>query len=272
MHRTGVWAICGVALLIVVDALGSVVMSVQDEVALPGKVLALIGVVAIAAGAVWLYSQIVMKRWAERWPSEVLRPGAAGAVIQGLAIGAGFIAISFGIVVALGADRVTGLAKFSIADLVSVVTLMVISAVLEELIFRGVLLQALERWLGWIPALALTSALFGAAHLANPGATWFSALAIAIEAGFMLGACFVWKRNLWVAIGVHAGWNGLESLLGIPVSGQTSHGVLVVVAQGSEWLSGGSFGIEASIVPMVLGAALGVWFLATRRRADEAVG
>ncbi|MBI0124578.1 hypothetical protein H3U93_03230 [Bifidobacterium sp. W8115] len=46
--------------------------------------------------------------------------------------------------------------------------------------------HALDRWLGWVPALTLTSLLFGLMHALNPGATLFSCLAIAIEAGLML--------------------------------------------------------------------------------------
>lgn len=54
----------------------------------------------------------------------------------------------------------------------------------------------------------------------GPGATDFGALAIAVEAGFFPGACFAWRRNLWLVIGIHAGWNSTESVLRIAVSGE----------------------------------------------------
>ncbi|WP_330872854.1 CPBP family intramembrane glutamic endopeptidase [Peribacillus psychrosaccharolyticus] len=63
---------------------------------------------------------------------------------------------------------------------------------IEELIFRGLVFQAIEKMGGsWI-ALALTSLFFGIAHLGNPGATIVGAFSIAIEAGVLLGVAFLW--------------------------------------------------------------------------------
>ncbi|WP_369812159.1 CPBP family intramembrane glutamic endopeptidase [Mycobacterium tuberculosis] len=43
--------------------------------------------------------------------------------------------------------------------------------------------------------------------ITNPGATWFSSVAIAVEAGILLGAAYMLTRRLWLAIGIHAAWN-----------------------------------------------------------------
>ncbi len=130
--------------------------------------------------------------------------------------------------------------------------------------FRGLALQALqERW-GTRVALTVTALLFGLLHLANPGATVWSSLAIAVEAGVLLGAAFLWRRSLWFVIGLHFTWNATEALLGIPVSGHTSEGVLTTHVSGPEWLTGGGFGLEASVVPVVLSVLIATAML-TRR-------
>jgi membrane protease YdiL (CAAX protease family) len=77
------------------------------------------------------------------------------------------------------------------------------AAVTEELIFGGLALQAVERLCGSRAALAITAVVFGGAHLANPAATAWSSLAIAVEAGVMLGAAFLWRRNIWFVVGLH---------------------------------------------------------------------
>ena len=72
----------------------------------------------------------------------------------------------------------------------------------------------------WV-ALALTSAAFGAAHLGNPDATWFSSLAITIEAGILLGAVYMLTRRLWAAMGLHAAWNFTQGwIFGLPCLGR----------------------------------------------------
>jgi hypothetical protein len=55
---------------------------------------------------------------------------------------------------------------------------------MEELLFRGILFRWIEEFAGSWVALLVTSALFGA-HILNPGATWFSSFAIAVEAGLL---------------------------------------------------------------------------------------
>ena len=90
----------------------------------------------------------------------------------------------------------------------------------EELLFRGILFRWIEEFGGSWAALAVTSALFGLAHIFNPGATWFSSFAIAVEAGVLLGGAYMLTRNLWLAMGLHAGWNFTQGeIFDVPVSG-----------------------------------------------------
>ena len=76
-------------------------------------------------------------------------------------------------------------------DLALAALLLLPAAAIEELLFRGVLFRLVEEWVGTWIALAISAALFGCAHFANPGATPSSSIAIALEAGVLLGAAYV---------------------------------------------------------------------------------
>lgn len=123
----------------------------------------------------------------------------------------------------------------------------------EEIITRGVLFRAVEEGLGTWWALAISALFFGAAHIFNPGATLWSSLAIAIEAGILLALLYHVTRSLWPCIGLHAAWNVMQgTVYGIPVSGTAAHGWLVSNCTGPDWLSGGVFGAEASVVALIV--------------------
>lgn len=139
----------------------------------------------------------------------------------------------------------------------------------EEIITRGVLFRVSEEGLGSGWAMLVSAVFFGAAHIANPGATAWSSIAIMLEAGVLLALVYVVTRSLWACIGLHAAWNVTEGLIyGVPVSGTAPGGWLVSTLTGPDWLSGGAFGAEASVVAVavcsVASAALLV--IALRRR------
>lgn len=270
MRRTGVWALCGALILFALDGVGGALLGLHP---LWLGAVGLLGIIVAVLAGLWVYRSLIMRRWAAREPIELTGPGKGGNLGLGVLIGVLFMLVCFGIALLMGAYRITGTASLSAAQIINLVGVVLVSMFLEELIFRGVLLQALERWLGWVPALAITSVLFGAAHLLNgffePGVTLLAALAIAVEAGFFLGAAFLWRRSLWLVIGIHAGWNATESLLGIPVSGVSADGLLRVAAHGNVFLTGGEFGIEASVTPMVVGALVGTCMLILRSRRTK---
>jgi membrane protease YdiL (CAAX protease family) len=207
------------------------------------------GIVSIAI--YWL----VMKFMAGRRVQELQLQRAGNELILGAAVGLILIGVSVGIIMMLGGYSFTWSATNAVG---SILAMAIGAAIMEELIFRGLFLQAVEKRLGSWFALAVTSLFFGLAHLPNPGATLWSSIAIVIEAGILLGAGFLWRRNLWFAMGLHFAWNALEGMLGIPVSGITTQGFFEVQLSGSPWLTGGSFGLEASIVPIIVSLLIAI--------------
>jgi membrane protease YdiL (CAAX protease family) len=131
-------------------------------------------------------------------------------------------------------------------------------AAAEEVLFRGYLLQALAESWGGLKALWFTSLAFGFIHLTNPNTTAVG-IANIVVAGLFLGAVYLKTASLWWATGAHLGWNWA---LGFLADGQVS-GLEVtnapfyeVVRQGPDWVSGGAFGPEGSIMAtLFVGAA-----------------
>ncbi|MEU4220715.1 CPBP family intramembrane glutamic endopeptidase [Actinoplanes sp. NPDC026623] len=220
--------------------------------------------------AVLVYAWVV-RRTEHRAPTEVARAGAARRIVRGMLIGTGMAAAVVLNIALLGDYRVDGFG--SITGALGLFGFMAAAAVSEELLFRGVLFRVIEERTGTWIALLLTGAAFGLAHLFNPDATLWGAISIAIEAGFMLAACYAATRNLWVPIGLHFGWNlALGAVFGAVVSGNgESKGLLESTLSGSALATGGDFGPEASLYAVGAGAALTLVFLWLARRRGNLV-
>jgi membrane protease YdiL (CAAX protease family) len=194
---------------------------------------------------------------------------------KGLGIGLAFGAILFAAVVGVAAiaDVYNIIGEGGTAELLqAAVAVAILPGFMEELLFRGILFRWLEEFGGSWFALALTAALFGLAHLFNPNATALSSFAIALEAGVLLGGAYMLTRNLWMAIGLHASWNFTQGwIFDVPVSGTDQHGMVEAQLSGPELLSGGAFGLEASLIAMILATAAGVMLVVLAVRRGELV-
>jgi membrane protease YdiL (CAAX protease family) len=126
-----------------------------------------------------------------------------------------------------------------------------LTALAEELCFRGYLQQVLAKGLGFWPAALITSFLFALAHGVNRG-EGASGFAMLLAAGLFLAFTLRQTGALWWAIGFHAGWDwGENFLFGTPDSGQICTGTLLhFSAMGAPWLSGGVTGPEGSLLAL----------------------
>jgi membrane protease YdiL (CAAX protease family) len=141
---------------------------------------------------------------------------------------------------------------------------MSVVALFEEFVFRGYLQSALSSGIGFWPAAALLSTLFGAVHLANSRESWVGAVN---AAAFGLFACFALRRtgSLWFGVGFHAASNYTETFVfSVNDSGMGATGQLLRSSlHGPSWLTGGSVGPEASLADF---AALALLFVVFRSR------
>ena len=93
-------------------------------------------------------------------------------------------------------------------------------------------------------------------------------MAIAIEAGVLLGAAYKWSGTLWLPIGIHWAWNFTQgNIFGFAVSGNgAGESLIQATVEGPAWLTGGAFGAEASVITVIAGVLLSLFFLKDRFR------
>lgn len=151
------------------------------------------------------------------------------------------------------------------AALLTLLTLLP-AALWEELATRGYLLTVLREWIGARRAIVATSALFGALHLENAGATWQS-VGLVTLAGIFLGSIRVAFDSLPAAWAAHVAWNFvMAGLLHTAVSGVgLGSPNYRVVDAGPDWATGGTWGPEAGLVTAV-GLLVGIYIMLRRGR------
>jgi membrane protease YdiL (CAAX protease family) len=170
--------------------------------------------------------------------------------LTGTALGTGMVAVSVGFMAVVGRvefhwiGRGPGVALMILA--VAYITM--VAAMNEEMIFRGYPFQRLVEGIGPAGAIVLLSVLFGALHLGNPHVSLWGFLNT-IEVGALFAVAYLRTRSLWMPWGIHFGWNFTLGLgFGLPVSGLNDFAVAVQgTAVGPVWLTGGGYGIEASL-------------------------
>ena len=126
---------------------------------------------------------------------------------------------------------------------------MALAAANEEMIFRGYPFQRLVDAVGPVPAVVVTSMLFGLVHLSNPSVTWISTLNTALV-GVPMAVAYLRTRMLWLPIGIHFAWNFIQGfVLGLPVSGiVVPTSLLRINPRGAVWLTGGAYGPEGGFL------------------------
>jgi len=141
-------------------------------------------------------------------------------------------------------------------------------AFIQVIAFRLVLFRLFEELLGSWLAFVLIAAVFGIAHIQNPNSGLWSILAL-IVSDILLVVAFIYTRRIWLVWGIHMGWNFFQDgIFGMPNSGITSFQSWIQPAiSGPKWITGGSFGIEASIIAVCL--SLGVAFVILKMSIDK---
>lgn len=212
---------------------------------------------------------VALVRAVERRPlTELALPRLPAQGGLGLLIGTVLIGTTVAVLWLSGSYRVIGTNPH--ATWVPAVLVLGLGAGLgEEIVSRGALFRIVEEGMGTWWALAISASFFGAMHLRNPGVTPWS-LATVVAAGVLLGLLYHVTRSLWVCAGMHLAWNVLQgTVFGIAVSGYPAHGFLVARLSGPEWLSGGAFGAEGSVVAFLVCLSCSALLLgiALRRRS-----
>jgi membrane protease YdiL (CAAX protease family) len=197
-------------------------------------------------------------RLVEKRPvGELSGTGAPRELGIGVAIGLGLVAVVVGTLWALGYYRVAG-TNALVAVFVSLANDGA-GAFVEEVVLRGIVFRITEERLGTWVALAISVVLFALLHLASPNATVTSTVVVGVEGGVLLSSAYVLTRRLWLAIGIHFGWDfSQDAVFGV---GKGAKGLVEGDLSGPALLSGGSAGIEGSVVALLLCAGVGAYLL-----------
>ena len=171
----------------------------------------------------------------------------------GIAVAAGMLGVTLAGSFLFGDVHITWTGSVAAIPAIALtLAALALSALSEELVFRGYPLQILMKGLGPWGSMILISCLFGLIHGQNPGATVLSVLGT-ILAGMALAVAYLKTRSVWFPYGIHLGWNvGLSSVLGYPMSGIQTASLLTTQVSGSPVLLGGEYGPEAGILGMVI--------------------
>lgn len=182
----------------------------------------------------------------------------------GVAAGALLMAVPALVLTSIGAIR-WQFGMFAVAPLITGAETMAAVAIAEELLFRGFFFQRLVAGLGAWPAQLVVGGLFLLTHLNNPGMTGTTRFWAGINiflASILFGVAFLRTRSLAMPIGIHFMANVTQGpILGFGVSGNGEAGVLKPSFSGApQWLTGGAFGLEASL-PGLICVVIGVILL-----------
>lgn len=225
--------------------------------ALPAAILASL----VAYAAYRVYVATIERREA----SEFQGPGAGRELGLGMLLGAGLFCATLGIIAAAGAYAMGP--RNPVGVVLVPLGGSIVSAVVEEILFRAVLFRIVEASLGSWLALLVSAVVFGLAHLANPGSGLIPATSIVVEAGILLAAAYMLTRRLWLPIGLHFAWNLTEAgIFGADISGRSLPGLFIARFAGPAWLTGGSFGPEASVVAVAICLTAGIAMLIVAAR------
>ena len=207
----------------------------------------------------WAYVNRVERR-------AVVELSSAGALpewARGAALGLLLALLTLAPLWGIGVYRIDGLGDSF--PLLKQIPEMLLVSVMEELLMRGVVFRIAEQAWGTRRALALTTLLFVVAHL--PGDINVIGMLVTAAASLAFTAAYQVSERLWLPMGMHFAWNYLFSaVFSVPVSGHESTGWLHGTMSGPDWLSGGTYGVEASAMGLLVWSVAAALLL---RRAHD---
>lgn len=199
---------------------------------------------------VFLYVKIVEKRPISSIGFE--KEHALKKYIKGFVIGLLMFTLAIVIGVLTGAYEI----KLSLStvkfDVLLIILLgFIIQGGTEEVVFRGWVLPILGVRYNVTFAIILSSIMFCALHAFNPGMTILPVINL-LMFGLFAAVFALNEKGIWGICGMHTAWNWVQgSVYGVKVSGTDVPGgsiLMTTPTEGMDFLSGGAFGLEGSII------------------------
>ncbi|HFI0127661.1 TPA: lysostaphin resistance A-like protein [Streptococcus suis] len=210
---------------------------------------------------------ILWARFVEKSPwlgLGMTKKGAFKDFILGWGIGAAMLITCVLLMWGFGAIRISSV-QFSpqlFGEFLVLVLAWSVQGTTEELLTRGWMFSSLSAKHNIPVGILVSSLFFTFLHLGNDGISLIPLLDLTL---FAILACLVMLKtgNLWVISGIHAAWNCFQgNVFAFPVSGtQAGQAFIAVETSGPDWLSGGIFGVEGSIISLIVQGFMIAWLI-----------
>ena len=193
--------------------------------------------------------------------------GAITGLIKGTLLGAAIFALPIGILAAMGyIHYAPDFSNFSMTALSLVLFLVFVNVIDQELIVRSYLFQELWAKYSGATAVIVSTIVFVGLHAAPISHGMMGKIAglNILLASVLLGLAYLRSGALWLPIGIHFGWNGLQGpVLGINLTGVEAgvHWHAFAVNGPALW-TGGTMGIEGGLTGLA-GPLLGIVIVLT---------
>ena len=192
------------------------------------------------------------------------KKGAGKDFLLGWGIGATMLTTCTLIMWGLGAIEFTS-TQFSIKLLGEFFILILawsIQGTTEEILSRGWMFSSLSAKHTIPVGILISSLFFTFLHLGNHAISLIPLLDLTL---FGVLTCLVMLKtgNIWTISGLHAAWNCFQgNVFAFPVScTQAGHAFIQVGITGPEWLSGGDFGVEGSVISLFVQSGMIAWLV-----------
>ncbi len=181
-----------------------------------------------------------------------------GEALLGAVAGFGMFTLCVLAVLLLGGAKFEGINQGTLGLVLIMLPFVVFQSFGEEVMYRGYfLVNSTVKFPLW-PAVIVNGLLFAAGHLQNAGSASFLAVLNLTLVGVLFSVLTIRRGSIWAACTLHGFWNYTQGFLyGLPVSGtESGSGTLLQfsLADGKPLLTGGVFGIEASLITTIVEA------------------
>ncbi|RME99185.1 MAG: CPBP family intramembrane metalloprotease [Bacteroidetes bacterium] len=182
----------------------------------------------------------------------------------GALVGSGLVLACFLILWIGGWVRVVEV-DFQLGLFLSWLLFFLVQPLAEEVVMRTFLQSQTHFYFGPQAGLIITALVFGLLHADNENFSWIAGLEIT-AGGYLMGLLYLHTQSIWGPYLLHASWNFMQStVLGFAVSGVDTYRALELDIAGPEWLTGGDFGIEGSMLSLLLLLGAIAWFWPARK-------
>ena len=238
--------VCFIAFILAQQLTGKVLDLTVADKNLRNLIKGLISSAAVIAAYIYFF-----RKYEKRDVTEFSSKGITKFVVIGTIIGALLQSLTILVIMINGGFEIVSVNPIS--NMIIPLTVAFSVAIFEEILIRGIIFRIVEEKLGSYISLVITAIIFGALHLANPNSTLMSGICVGIEAGFLMGAAYIYARNLWFPIAIHFAWNFMQSgIFGAVTSGNEKTSSLITTKiTGSPLFTGGEFGPEATIQAII---------------------